>query len=214
MLAVVSFAAFGAFLFLSSLYLQEARGLSASTAGLVTLPTALALVVSSPLSGRLVAAGQARLAIVVAGAAISCGALLLTRLENDTPLPVLLATYALFGVGLGSIGAPVNTAAVSGMPRSQAGLAAAVAFTSRQVGTSLGVALAGSLAGSGIDAARHTELAASTHRGVRDPRSLRHRHHGPRSPLDGSSRAGKRGACRVDARESTRSFSAPLRRTR
>ena len=49
------------------------------------------------------------------------------------------------------------------MPRSQAGLAASVASTSRQVGTSLGVALAGSIAGAGIDAARHTELAVSTH---------------------------------------------------
>ncbi len=162
-LAVLAFAAFSGFLFLNSLYLQEARGLRASTAGLMTLPIALALVVCSPLSGRLVGAGHARLAIVVAGAAISCGALMLTRLANDTPLLVLVAAYAVFGVGLGSIGAPVNTTAVSGMPRSQAGLAAAVASTSRQVGASLGVALAGSLAGGGIEAAHRADLAESTH---------------------------------------------------
>jgi len=88
---------------------------------------------------------------------------MLTRLANDTPLPVLVAAYAVFGVGLGSIGAPVNTTAVSGMPRSQAGLAAEVASTSRQVGASLGVALAGSLAGGGIEAAHRTDLAESTH---------------------------------------------------
>jgi EmrB/QacA subfamily drug resistance transporter len=162
-LAVLSFAAFSGFLFLNSLYLQEARGLRASAAGLMTLPIALALVVCSPLSGRLVGAGHARLAIVVAGAAISCGALILTRLANDTPLLVLVAAYAVFGVGLGSIGAPVNTTAVSGMPRSQAGLAAAVSSTSRQVGASLGVALAGSLAGGGIEAAHRADLAESTH---------------------------------------------------
>ena len=161
-LAMLSFAAFGAFLFLTSLYLQEARGLPASTAGLVTLPIALALVVCSPLSGRLVAAGRGRLAIVVAGAAISCGALILTGLTNDTPVPLLVAAYALFGAGLGSIGAPVNVTAISGMPPSQAGLAAAVASTSRQVGTSLGVALAGSLAGAGVDGGHVAELAAST----------------------------------------------------
>ncbi len=162
-LAVLSFAAFSAFLFLNSLYLQEARGLHASTAGLMTMPVALALVVCSPLSGRLVGAGHARLALVVAGAAISCGALILTAVANDTPLPVLAVAYAAFGVGLGSIGAPVNTAAVSGMPRSQAGLAAAIASTSRQVGASLGVALAGSIAGGGIDASPRADLAASTH---------------------------------------------------
>jgi len=39
-LAVLSFAAFSGFLFLNSLYLQEARGLHASAAGLMTLPIA------------------------------------------------------------------------------------------------------------------------------------------------------------------------------
>jgi EmrB/QacA subfamily drug resistance transporter len=162
-LAVLSFAAFSGFLLLNALYLQEARGLSASAAGLMTLPIALALVVSSPLSGRLVGAGHARLAIIVAGVAISCGALMLTRLADDTSLPVLIAAYAIFGMGLGSIGAPVNITAVSGMPHSQAGLAAAIASTSRQVGAALGVALAGALAGRGIEAAHHAELAESTH---------------------------------------------------
>ena len=162
-LAVLSFAAFSGFLFLNSLYLQEARGLQASSAGLVTLPIALALVVCSPLSGRLVSAGHARLAIVVAGMAIASGALLLTRLANDTPLPVLVSAYAAFGVGLGHIGAPVNTTAVAGMPRIAGRLAAAVASTSRQVGASLGVALAGSLAGGGIEAGHRADLAEATH---------------------------------------------------
>ena len=162
-LAMLAFAAFGAFLFLNSLYLQVARGLHASAAGLLTLPVALALVVSSPLSGRLVGAGHARLVVVVAGMAISAGGLLLTGLADDTPVPVLVVAYSVFGVGLGSIGAPVNAAAVAGMPPSQAALASAVASTSRQVGASLGVALAGSLAGSGIEVARHASLAASTH---------------------------------------------------
>ncbi len=162
-LAMLSFAAFSSFLFLNALYLQEARGFHASAAGIMTLPIALGLVVCSPLAGRLVGAGHARLAIVVAGAAISCGALMLTGLANDTPLPVLLVAYAFVGVGLGSIGAPVNMMAVTGMPRSQAGLAAAVASTSRQVGASLGVALAGSLGGGGIESAHGANLAASTH---------------------------------------------------
>jgi EmrB/QacA subfamily drug resistance transporter len=161
-LAVLAFASFSGFLFLNSLYLQEARGLRASTAGLMTLPIALSLIVCSPLSGRLVGAGRARLAIVVAGVAMATGALVLTRLEKDTPLWVLVVAYAIFGVGLGSINAPITNTAVSGMPRSQAGLAAAVASTSRQVGASLGVALAGALAGAGIDAAHRADFAEST----------------------------------------------------
>lgn len=163
LLALLSFASFSSFLFLNALYLQESRGLDASSAGMATLPIALALVLSSPLSGRLVGAGHTRLAIVVAGSAITVGALLLTQLARHTPLGVLVAAYAVFGAGLGHIGAPVNTTAVAGMPKSQAALAAAVASTSRQVGASLGVALAGALAGRGIETGEAARLAEATH---------------------------------------------------
>src|SRR6185369_8173783 len=163
LVAVLAFTAFSGFLFLNSLYLQEARGMPASQAGLATLPIALALMVCSPLSGRLVGAGRARLALVVAGAAMATGALLLSALSLDTPVLHLLAAYGIFGVGLGTVNAPITNAAVSGMPRSHAGLASAVASTSRQVGASLGVALAGALAGTGIESARHPDFAAATH---------------------------------------------------
>lgn len=55
--------------------------------------------------------------------------------------------YALFGIGFGMVNAPVTFVAVSGMPRAQAGLASAVASTSRQIGVSVGVALSGALVG-------------------------------------------------------------------
>lgn len=161
LLAGLSFASFSGFLFVNALYLQESRGLSAGAAGLATLPVALALVFASPLSGRLVAAGRAQLAVAVSGGSITAAALLLTRLDTDTPLPRLLLAYALFGVGVGSIGAPVNTAAIAGLPPSQASLAAAIASTSRQIGASLGVALAGALAGGGLEASHAGELAAA-----------------------------------------------------
>jgi EmrB/QacA subfamily drug resistance transporter len=161
--AVLAFAGFSGFLFLNSLYLQEARGLSASAAGLSTLPIALGLVVCSPLSGRLVGRGHSRLALVVAGVAVATSALLLTDLRVETPLWRLIVAYGTFGVGLGMVNAPITNTAVSGMPRAQAGLAAAVASTSRQVGTSLGVALAGSIAGAGIASAHSPGFAGSTH---------------------------------------------------
>ncbi len=163
LVAVIAFMSFSGFLFLNSLYLQEGRGLSPSAAGAYTLPTALALMVCSPLSGRLVGAGHARRALVAAGLAIAAGALLLTGLRVDTPVPRLIGAYVLLGVGLGMVNAPITNTAVSGMPIAQAGLAAALASTSRQVGASLGVALAGTIAGGGLRAARSPTFAASTH---------------------------------------------------
>jgi EmrB/QacA subfamily drug resistance transporter len=161
--AVLAFAGFSGFLFLNSLYLQEARGLDASTAGMCTLPIAAALMVCSPLSGRLVGAGHVRVALVVAGGAMATAALLLVDLRQDTPLPQLLATYGIFGVGMGMVNAPITFTAVSGMPRAQAGVAAATASTSRQVGASLGVALAGTIAGGGLHTAHSATFAAATH---------------------------------------------------
>jgi predicted MFS family arabinose efflux permease len=146
-IAVCMFAALGGFLFLSSLYLQEVRGLSAFRAGLCILPAALAVMIVSPLSGRLVGAYGARPSLLVSGSMLALSALLLTQLQAQTPLAILLPVYAVFGIGFGMVNAPVTFAAVSGMPRAQAGVASAVASTSRQVGVSVGVALAGALAG-------------------------------------------------------------------
>ena len=145
--AVMAFAAFGAFLFLNTLYLQDVRGYSALQAGACTLPMALATFLLAPVSGRIVAARGVRVPLFTAGVCMIASAALLTRLAPDTPLPELLVAYLLFGIGFGMVNSPITNTAVSGMPRAQAGVAAAVASTSRQVGQSLGVAVAGTLAG-------------------------------------------------------------------
>lgn len=153
------FAAMGAFLFLGSIYLQETRGLSAPLAGLCLLPMAVAVIGLSPLSGRMVAVRGARPSLLISGAALVLSTLMLTRLAADTPLPMVLTAFFVFGCGFGMVNAPITYAAVSGLPRAQAGLASAVASTSRQIGVSLGVALAGSLTGD-----RVADFAAATHR--------------------------------------------------
>jgi EmrB/QacA subfamily drug resistance transporter len=143
--AVAAFAALGGFLFLNALYLQDVRGYSPLHAGLLTLPMAVMTAVLPPLSGRIVAARGARLPLVVGGVGLAVSGVLLLALDQDTPLVVVVAAYAVFGVGFGMLNAPITNTAVSGMPQAQAGVAAAVASTSRQVGTALGVAVLGSL---------------------------------------------------------------------
>ena len=68
-------------------------------------------------------------------------------IDPVTPLAWSIAAYVVFGLGLGFVNAPITNAAVSGMPREQAGVAAAIATTSRQVGMTLGVAVVGAVAG-------------------------------------------------------------------
>ena len=163
-IAVCMFAALGGFLFLNSLYLQDVRGLSAFEAGLAILPTALTVTVVSPLSGRLVGSYGARPSLLVSGVMLTLSALALAQLQPHTPIVEILIIYALFGIGFGMVNAPVTFAAVSGMPRAQAGLASAVASTSRQIGVSVGVALAGAIAGNRHGDRTFTDFTQATHR--------------------------------------------------
>ena len=157
--AVLSFAVFNGGLFLGSLYLQETRGLLPRDAGLCLVPIAAALILCSPLSGRWVGAGETRRALAVAEAALAAGALLLVGLDAETPLAQVIAAFVLLGTGLGFANAPITSSAVSGMPRAQAGVASALAATSRQIGATLGVALSGTIAGA---AAANPGFATST----------------------------------------------------
>ncbi|TCN39747.1 EmrB/QacA subfamily drug resistance transporter [Kribbella orskensis] len=145
LIAVCGFAALSGFLFLNSLYLQEVRGFSALHAGLLTLPMAAMTVVFAPLSGWLVGNRGPRVPLVVAGTMLAVSGLVLSRLTDSTATPLLLGGYLIFGLGFGMLSTPITNAAVSGMPRSQAGVAAAIASTSRQVGASLGVAIVGTV---------------------------------------------------------------------
>ncbi len=163
LIAVSAFAGFSGFLFLNTLYLQEVRGYSALTAGACTLPMAVMAMAFSPLSGRLVGRQGPRRPLVLAGVCMTAGALMLVGLTASTPLGLLLAAYAVFGIGFGSVNPPITFTAVSGMPDNQAGVAAAVASTSRQVGQALGVAITGSILGTAVASHAHTELSSASH---------------------------------------------------
>ena len=86
LLALCAFASFAGFLFLNALYLQQARGFSAFHTGLCTLPLAIMMMVSAPLSGRLVGRYGTRPSLLAAGAGFLLSTLMLTRLSGDTPL--------------------------------------------------------------------------------------------------------------------------------
>jgi EmrB/QacA subfamily drug resistance transporter len=162
-IAVASFAAFGGFLFLNTLYLQEVRGLSPLSAGLCTLPLAAMTVLCSPISGRIVGAHGARAPLILGGLGIGASSLMLVALGPGTSLWWLLAAYLVFGVGFGAVNPPITNTAVSGMPPSQAGVAAAVASTSRQVGLTLGVAALGAVATARVHGSLHDQLASASH---------------------------------------------------
>lgn len=151
-IAVCSFAAWGAFLFMMSIYLQDERGFSAMETGLTYLPIAVGALVFSPLSGRMVGRFGSRPPLLISGALITLSTLMLAGLSATTPVWQLLVIFTVFGIGFSMVNAPITNAAVSGMPIDRAGAASAIATTSRQVGVSIGVALCGSVAGAAVAA--------------------------------------------------------------
>jgi EmrB/QacA subfamily drug resistance transporter len=158
--AVSAFAAWGAFLFMMSLYLQGERGYSPMHTGLIYLPIAIGALLFSPLSGRLVGRFGARPSLLVAGIMITSASALLSFLTETTPVWELLVVFAVYGIGFSMVNAPITNAAVSGMPLDRAGAASAVTSTSRQIGVSIGVALCGSVAGPAL-AGTATDFAAA-----------------------------------------------------
>lgn len=152
-IAVSAFAALGGFLFVNTLYLQDVRGLSALDAGLYMLPMAAVVCVLPPLSGRVVASRGPRIPLLVAGVAMAASGLTFAVFDAETDNMLMFTGYVLFGLGFGSVNAPITNTAVSGMPRSQAGVAAAVASTSRQIGQTLGVAVMGAVLAAGMTGA-------------------------------------------------------------
>jgi EmrB/QacA subfamily drug resistance transporter len=146
-MALCALCAFGAFLFVTTQYLQDVRGLQALTAGLCLLPIGVLVAAFSPRTGRLVGTRGPRLPLMIAGAALALGGAASLWLGPVTPLPAVLAVYLLFGVFLSTVNPPISNSAVSGMPRAMAGVAASFASVGRQTGTSLGVAISGAIVG-------------------------------------------------------------------
>jgi EmrB/QacA subfamily drug resistance transporter len=160
--AVTAMCAMAGFLFLMTLYLQDVRSYRPLIAGLFLLPMAAAMAGSAPLAGRVIAARGPRIPLVISGVGLIAGGLLLTQLTASSPVWYVLVSCLVFGIGMGWVNAPITNSAVSGMPRSQAGIAAGIASTSRQVGSSLGVAIMGSVLAANLHGPILTGFTAAT----------------------------------------------------
>jgi EmrB/QacA subfamily drug resistance transporter len=161
--AISAMAATGGFLFLATLYLQDARGMSALYAGLHMLPMAAIMAPGAVLSGRILARRGARLPMLASGAGLAAGALLTSQLTVFSSTVQIIVAFAVFGIGAGMVNAPITYAAVSGMPVTQAGVASGIASTSRQIGQSLGVAVTGSILAASLHGPLPTRFVPASH---------------------------------------------------
>jgi MFS family permease len=150
LVAISAFTALGGFLFLNTLYLQDVRNFSAFHAGLYLLPMAGAMFVLGPVSGYIVSKRGPRIPLITGAVSLSLAALLFALNSNNLSTSELLLGYMFVGIGLGVLNAAITNSAISGMPRSQAGVASAITSTTRQIGSTLGVAIIGSVLASNV----------------------------------------------------------------
>jgi EmrB/QacA subfamily drug resistance transporter len=163
--AVCAIAAMAGFLFLSTLYLQDVRGLTALQAGLTILPMPVVMALCAPLAGRMVAKRGPRIPMVIAGAALTLSSAALSRLTSSTDHLYLIVAYAMFGVGAGMVSSPITNGVMSGVPKTQAGMASGMNSSSRQLGQSLGVAVVGSVLAASIRGSMRDGFVHAAHAG-------------------------------------------------
>jgi predicted MFS family arabinose efflux permease len=143
--AFAFFALFG-FIFLITQYFQVVRGYDTLSAGVHTLPFAVAVGITSPLSARL-ALRIGTKAVVAGGLAVmGLGFVVASTNGIDTPYwgPVVLA-MVLIAAGLGLATAPATESIMGSLPVEKAGVGSAVNDTTRELGGTLGVAVLGSV---------------------------------------------------------------------
>lgn len=138
-------ALFGAVTFLP-LYLQIAKGISPTVSGLLLIPLTVGILIASTSAGQFMGrTGRYRVLPMIGMGLITLGALLLTRIAQDTGMVAFGLSIAVLGMGLGCIFPVVTTAVQNAVPRAQLGTATAAGVMFRQVGGSLAVAVFGAL---------------------------------------------------------------------
>ncbi|MFI7585445.1 MFS transporter [Spongisporangium articulatum] len=139
--------AFLAMFFLSALFLQQVKGLSALETGLQFLPMGIAAIAGAMVASALVPRIGTRPTQVVSAVIGVAGLLLLTQASaTGSYVTELLPGFLLYGAGIMGIGVPAQIGAVSEISHEDAGAAAGIVSTGYQVGGALGLAVISTLA--------------------------------------------------------------------
>jgi EmrB/QacA subfamily drug resistance transporter len=124
------------------LYLQIVKGMTPTTAGLMTVPLVVGIMAGSIVGGQMISrTGRYKIYPVVGAALMVVGAVLFTRIGADTELWVTALYMPVFGLGLGMVMQPMVLAVQNAVPPQDIGVATASSTFFRQIGGTLGTAV-------------------------------------------------------------------------
>ena len=130
--------------------LARRGGWTSAATGAVLAMLSGAMVVCSPLGGRMADRFGRRRPTVAGLALLTLGAAPLALAGDGIGVPLLLGSLGMAGVGLGLSSAGMQTAAVEAVGAREAGVAAGVFSTSRYVGSITGSSILAALLGAGV----------------------------------------------------------------
>ncbi len=139
--------------FLTAIYLQQVRGLSALETGLQFLPMGFAAIAGALVASQLLSRVGTR-PVHAASAALSVvGLLLLSRAgASGSYVTDLLPGLVLFGAGITGVGVPAQVVAAAEVSHEDAGAVSGIVNTGYQVGGALGLAVISTLSTSEVTA--------------------------------------------------------------
>ena len=132
-------------LFLTPFYLIQARGLSASHAGLILTAQPIIMALTSPLSGTISDKVGSRIPTTIGLLIFGVGLFFLSQLTLTSHYSLAAIDLAICGLGTGLFVAPNNSALMGDAPRNRQGIASGVLALGRNVGMVLGIGLTGAI---------------------------------------------------------------------
>jgi MFS family permease len=149
--------------YFTSLFLQEVRGYDPLRAGIAMLPMTVAIPVASLLTPKLIRALGRRRTLCAGALAEAAGFAWQSRFTpQGSFLWDVVGPGVLIGLGVGVVGPPVTAIAMSHVPVSDTGFAAALTGASRQIGGSIGVAMLSAMSAMSAANATASSLAGIT----------------------------------------------------
>ncbi|WP_166238534.1 MDR family MFS transporter [Paenibacillus turpanensis] len=136
---IAQIALFGT-LFLVPLFLQQAKGFTAFTTGLIMLPQALSSGIFMPIGGRLYDRFGARPVVIAGLTIVTTAGVLLSTVSATTSLIMIMLPLAMLGAGMGLSMMPLNTHIIQSAPIHLVSRVTSLTAAAQQVMTSFAVA--------------------------------------------------------------------------
>jgi len=138
---IVGMGMFGAMMLLP-LYMQIVHGASPTESGFMMLPMVGGMMTASISSGLIISrTGRTRFFPIFGSGIMAIGMFLLTRIDADTRLWLVMIFIAIIGYGVGNCMQPLILTVQSSVPPTAIGVATSSATFFRQIGGTIGVAV-------------------------------------------------------------------------